>query len=97
MSDLEILNQMGILVRTSTKSADLHSVANKLLSYLEILTFKDDKWFDEITQNIVTLDSAASFEGSASEEIEAVRRAVSIAADRIGILLNGQLERLSAR
>ncbi len=92
MDDKEILLELKALIASgSPAQSELHAASSRMLRLVESLRFSDDRWYDDITQHIVTIDSAGSFESNSSSENSQVKRAVHEAFDDIGKLVETKL------
>jgi hypothetical protein len=88
MDDTEILEEMRqLLAKWNTNLLDIGDLAERLLSLRDALDFDDDKWYDEITEQIVTLDSASTFRPASTAEgrqlREVVGRSIELAKDLV--------------
>lgn len=91
-SDTSNLLMMRQMVRTSTLRGDpLAACVEKLLEARDSLTFIDEDWYDVLTEHIVTLDSATTFEPRDEAERAQFDAAIINAIDAIRSLIKEKL------
>lgn len=80
-ADLAVIDEMARSIRNVGPGVRLELVSDRLIDLRDDLQFADGDWYDDLTQHVVTIDSASSFEpGNASERLiveKAVREALS--------------------
>lgn len=69
----------------------LAGVTAQLLEKRDALSFADDNWYDALTEHIVTLDSAATFEPTNGDERRQVENALGHAANEIRRLIDAKM------
>ena len=94
-TDLDILNEMqDILDELSSSEVITVSSSSHLLLLRDNLKFEDTSWFKSLTQQIVTLDSAATFTPKNYAHKIAAKNAVIEAVSEISDLLNLKMSAL---
>lgn len=92
MDDEKVLLQIKALIRESSPAQpELYEISSRMLNLVEALKFSDEKWCDDITQHIVTLDSASSFESESASDWDQLQQAVREAFDAIEKLVQSKL------
>ena len=69
----------------------LARLTDQLLKKRDALSFVDDNWYDALTEHIVTLDSAATFEPSNADEKRQVENALGYATSEIRRLVDAKM------
>ena len=91
-SDLVRLKKIRPLIRSSIKQgALLGELADHVLERRDDLKFVDDVWHHSLTQHLVTLDSASTFEAANAVEQHQVDKTVAAAVDAILQLIEMKL------
>lgn len=80
--DLSILDAIENLVKNKYDLI-LIDVVSFSLEKRDELGFSDQKWFDEVTDNLVTLDSAATYSPKTQAEAEKIALTIAQAKDNI--------------
>ena len=94
--DIQILNQMRHAVAVFlVESRDPGSLANSLVILRDLLECDDDKWLNELTQNIVTLDSASSFAPANDEQNRQLKAAIATAGSCLRELIDEKIRVLT--
>lgn len=91
-SDLNKLEAMRQLATPPIPGGmPLADLADQLLKKRDALELNDNDWYDDLTQHIVTLDSASTFEPSNEVERLQVDTAVNAAINEIQRLIGEKL------
>lgn len=73
------------------RGVPLVELVNQLLKKRDALVLVDNDWYDALTQHIVTLDSAATFEPSNEVERIQLDNAINVAVEAIQSLIGEKL------
>lgn len=73
------------------RGMSLADLAGQLLEKRDALAFTDDDWYDSLTQHIVTLDSAATFEPTNEADRRQLESAINEAISEIQRLIGEKM------
>jgi hypothetical protein len=90
--DIRLLNEMlRAITSFRADETDVGQLADGLLMLRDGLRFKDPDWSHELTQHIVTLDSASTFVPANDDQSRQLRAAITTATDGLLQLIEAKL------
>ena len=79
-SDLDKIREMRLFIESSiSQDVGLGELVEHLLKLRDGLMFEDEVWYHSFTQQVVTLDSASTFEPSNTYEKSQLDQAIQVA------------------
>ncbi len=87
--DCQVLDQMRDTIAVfQSKRIDVGSLADQLLMMRDRLQFQDREWYDAVTQQVATLDSASTFVPKNPEQARQFEAAIDSAVGEIVKLID---------